>query len=92
MIFDKPVINPVFGNKENGLYDDQRFLKYAHYEKVVASNSVSIAKNVTELVKTINEGLDKPEAQQRERGLMLNMQVGMPLKETGKRIVKELST
>ncbi|MBX9808561.1 MAG: hypothetical protein K2X95_12285, partial [Flavobacteriaceae bacterium] len=28
MLFDKPVINTVFGNSENGLYNDQRFLKY----------------------------------------------------------------
>ena len=27
MIFDKPVINPVFGNEENEMYNDQKYLK-----------------------------------------------------------------
>ena len=49
MIFDKPVINPVFGNEENELYNDQKYLKYAHYERVVKSGAVSIVKNKEEL-------------------------------------------
>ena len=29
MFFDKPVINPVFGNEKNGLYNDQKYLNFA---------------------------------------------------------------
>lgn len=90
MVFDKPVINPVFGNEENGLYDDQRFLKYAHYERVVKSKAVFIAKNEKELVREINEGLDHPENRKDERQQLFSLQVGKPLEGTGKRIAETL--
>jgi hypothetical protein len=45
MLFDKPVINTVFGNLENGLYNDQRFLNYDHYKKVIDSGAVTITKD-----------------------------------------------
>ncbi|MGK4569287.1 hypothetical protein [Flavobacterium sp. 3HN19-14] len=65
MLFDKPVINTVFGNGVNGLYDDQRILKFLHYEKVVESNAVMVAKNASELELAINESLANPEARKR---------------------------
>jgi len=57
MLFDKPVINTVFGSETNGLYNDQRFLNYDHYKKVAESGAVTIAKNEEELIDQINEAL-----------------------------------
>ena len=90
MNFNKPVINPVFGNTENGLYNDQRFLNYAHYSYIVESNSVAIAKNKTELIQEINEALLNPEKRKSERNKMFKIQVGKPLLRTGKRIAETL--
>jgi hypothetical protein len=59
MLFDKPVINTVFGNLENGLYNDQRFLNYDHI-KVIDSGAVTIAKDEKELVEQMNEALANP--------------------------------
>ena len=67
MLFDKPVINTVFGNLENGLYDDQRFLKYGHFKKVVDSQSVTIAKNEKELMEQINQALNNPQERTSQR-------------------------
>ena len=86
MTFDKPIINPVFGNKENGLYDDQRFLKYAHYQRVVESGAVFIAKNELELIDGINRSLLNPGKMKEERRNLLKLQVGKPLKGTSERI------
>jgi hypothetical protein len=90
MKFDKPVINPVFGNGINGLYNDQRFLNYAHYKRVVESNSVFIAKNAKELIQGINEALSNPEKRKTERQFMFDLQVGKTLEGTGRRIAKTL--
>jgi len=90
MIFDKPVINPVFGNSENDLYDDQRFLKYAHYERVVKSGAVAIAKKPEELINAINFSLENPEARLKEQRELLKLQIGKPLEGTSLRIAKAL--
>lgn len=90
MQFDKPVINPVFGNPENGLYNDQRFLKYAHYRRVVESNAVVIAKTKEELIKSINNQLKNPEGRKLERRNLLKLQISKPLPGTGKRITEQL--
>ncbi len=95
MVFDKPVINPVFGNEYNGLYNDQRFLKYAHYKKVVESGAVIIAKNKKELIAGINTYLEKPGLHSPERKSLLRLQIGKPLKGTSAGIaasLKQLST
>ncbi|MDT0686841.1 hypothetical protein [Autumnicola psychrophila] len=90
MLFDKPVINPVFGNEQNGLYNDQRFLKYAHYEKVVQSGAVAIAKNEEELLREINFSLKNPNARLKEQKELLKLQIGKQLKGTSQRIAKTL--
>ena len=90
MQFDKPVINPVFGNGANGLYDDQRFLKYAHYERVVNSGSVSIVRNANELIEAVKLALKYPEKYTNERKALLDMQIGRPLKGTSEAIVSHL--
>ena len=94
MIFDKPVINPVFGNEENGLYNDQKYLKYAHYERVVKSGAVAIVKNKKELIESINFSLENPKARLAEQRKLLKLQIGKPLEGTSRRIaeaLKELS-
>jgi len=91
MLFDKPVINTVFGSAENGLYDDQRFLKFGHFKKVVDSQSVTIAKNETELIHQINQALSKPEERTKQRKAMIDLQVSEPLEGTSKRIATTLA-
>jgi len=91
MLFDKPVINTVFGNRENGLYDDQRFLNYGHFKKVVDSQSVTIAKNKEELIVQINAALGNPKERTMQRKAMIDLQISEPLLGTSKRIAETLS-
>jgi hypothetical protein len=91
MLFDKPVINTVFGNPENGLYDDQRFLNYGHFKKVVDSQSVTIAKDETELIEQINTALRNPKERTIQRKAMIDLQISEPLEGTSKRIAIVLS-
>ncbi|WP_026706184.1 hypothetical protein [Flavobacterium soli] len=88
--FDKPVINTVFGNRENGLYDDQRFLNYAHIVNVVNSHATKIVKNKEELITAINIYLEHPNSDSENRKQLLELQVSKPLSETGKRIAQTL--
>lgn len=88
--FDKPVINTVFGNAENGLYHDQRFLNYAHIVNVVNSNATKIAKNQVELLTAINIYIENPELDSENRKKLLQLQVSKPLQDTGKRIAETL--
>ena len=90
MLFDTPVINTVFGNLENGMYDDQRFLNYVHYKKVVDSQSVTIAKNPTELIDQINQALSYPKERTTHRTAMINLQISEGLVNTSKRIAHTL--
>lgn len=92
MLFDKPVINTVFGNLENGLYNDQRFLNYNHYKKVIDGNAVTIAKNKQELIDQINQTFNNPEERKSERKSMIDLQIGKSLQGTSKRIAKTLAS
>jgi hypothetical protein len=91
MLFDKPVINTVFGNPENGMYDDQRFLNFGHFKKVVDSQSVTIAQNEAELIDQINQALDNPKERTTQRKAMIDLQISEPLEDTSKRIATTLS-
>jgi len=90
MLFDKPVINSVFGNKNNGLYNDQKYLNYVHYDKVVNRGAVVVAKNEAELISAINIELKTPQIRANQRRELLKLEIGKPLQETSKRIVEEL--
>lgn len=90
MLFDKSVINTVFGNRGNGLYDDQRFLNFGHFKKVVDSQSVTVAKNETELIGQINQALNNPKGRTAERKAMIDLQVSEPLEGTSNRIALTL--
>jgi hypothetical protein len=91
MLFDKPVINTVFGNLENGMYNDQRFLNYSHFKKVVESESVSIARNKEELVVQINHALSNSTEKVSQRKAMVALQISESLENTSKRIAQTLS-
>ncbi len=91
MLFDKPVINTVFGNLENGLYNDQRFLNYDHYKKVIDSGAVTIAKDEKELVEQINEALANPAGRSIQRKGLVAMQISASLEGTSKRIAQSLA-
>jgi len=88
--FDKPVINTVFGNSKNGLYDDQRFLNYAHIESVVNSKATKIVKTKEELIQAINLYLENPQLDSENRKQLLQLQVSQPLNGTGRRIAETL--
>jgi hypothetical protein len=90
MLFDKPVINTVFGNKENNFYDDQKFLDYVHYEYVLKSNAVGIAKNEEELSKHLDEALNEPLSRKQQREALIDLEIGAPLEGTSLRIVEAL--
>ncbi|MCF4102129.1 hypothetical protein L1I30_10660 [Gillisia sp. M10.2A] len=90
MTFDKPVINPVFGNMENGLYNDQRFLNYAHYKRVIESDAVVIATNENTLILAVKESLLSPENRSTERENLLKVQISCELEGTGKRMANIL--
>lgn len=86
MQFDKPVINPVFGNTANGLYDDQRFLQYPHIKNLVNSNATRIVKNEQELIEAINLYLENPDSDVESRKQLIQTQIGKPLEGTSERI------
>ena len=90
MLFNKPVINVVFGNENNGLYNDQRFLKYAHIENLIKSSAVAIAKNEEELISAINQCIQIPNYKLKQQKELLNLQIGKPLNGTSKRISETL--
>jgi hypothetical protein len=90
MLFDKPVINTVFGNPANGMYNDQRFLNYDHYKKVVDSGAVTVAKNAVELINQINDALINPTERTIQREKMINLQISKELSGTSKRITESI--
>ena len=89
-IFDKPVINPVFGNKENNMFDDQKFLKYEHLAKLVDSNSSEIVKNEVEYLNAINKILSNTDEKKIKREEFKYLQIGKSLEGTSKRIAETL--
>lgn len=90
MQFGKPVINTVFGNKQNSLYDDQRFLNYAHLVNVVNSNATRIATNENELIECIDLYIANSNLDKENREALLEMQMSKPLLGTGKRMAEIL--
>jgi hypothetical protein len=91
MLFDKPVVNTVFGNPSNGLANDQRFLQYAHIEYVVDSGATYITKNKEQLIGAINQALSDPNSKLTQQKALLNLQIGALLERTSKRIATVLA-
>ena len=90
MQFDKPVINPVFGNSHNGLYDDQRFLNYPHIKFFLETKATRVVKNEQELIQAIQNYLVNPKEDADKRADLVALQISNPLRETGKRIAEIL--
>lgn len=91
MMFDKPVINPVFGHANNGLYNDQRFLGYQHIQHLVISNASKVVKNKKQLLESIS-GYLLSDSDSQNRKVFIDQQVGVPLKETNKLLVESLAS
>ncbi|MFI0430093.1 hypothetical protein [Mariniflexile sp. HMF6888] len=89
MLFDKPVINPIFGHATNGLYDDQRFLGYAHIQHLVTSQSSKIVKDKAQLLAAISGYLNS-DSDSTNRKSFIKQQVGVSLEETNKQLVVSL--
>lgn len=89
-LFDKPVINPVFGNKQNGMFDDQKFLEYMHLSHLVDSNSTDIVKNEKDFINSVNNILNANDNKRIQRKKFLDLQIGASLQGTSKRIVAVL--
>ncbi len=92
ILFDKPVINPVFGTTSNQLFNDQKYLNYKHYEYVVNSKGTAIVKTDKELVDCINSDLKDPARRAKHQKKLLELEISKPLKHTSKRIVKSLDS
>ncbi|WP_416444064.1 hypothetical protein ACH3O9_02520 [Leeuwenhoekiella sp. A16] len=82
MLFKKPVVNTVFGNENNGLYNDQRFLNYEHYKNVIDSGAVKIATNENELITFLNLYLQNPTTDELNRKQLIAQEIGQPLNKT----------
>ena len=90
MIFGKPVINPVFGNYENGLFDDQKFLKYNHIKHVVNLKATAIVKEENELLDAINNALENATIRFQQQKELIRLEIGKPLVGTSHRIALTL--
>lgn len=89
MLFDKPVINPIFGNSSNGLYDDQRFLGYAHIQHLVDSKASKIVKEQAQLLQAISDYLNNDIDSEKRKNFIIQ-QVGVSLETTNKQVVQSL--
>lgn len=89
-LFDKPVINPVFGNPQNGMFDDQKFLNYEHLKHMVNSHCSHIVKDKETFLKTLNEMLSGSDGQNEQRKAFVDLEIGLPLHGTSARIAETL--
>lgn len=91
MLFDKPVINTVFGNGDNGLVNDQRFLKYAHIDEVIKTKATYVARDENELENYLKISITNPFYKINEQKVLITMEIGVPLNITTDLIIKKLN-
>jgi uncharacterized Fe-S center protein len=89
MLFDKPVINTVFGNASNGLYDDQRFLGYEHIMHVVNSKATTVVTDAAALIAAIQHDLSLDD-KSKNRKQLIAQQIGVDLNLTSTMVAKAL--
>lgn len=89
-IFDKPVINPVFGTGSNGLWNDQKFLKFRHLELLERANASLIVKDADQYLTAINFLLSGGDDKAAARKSFVDLQINIPLSAVNKTIVKTL--
>ena len=90
MLFDKPVINTVMGNQQNGWYDDQRFFDYRHIDCLLKSKSTHLAKDREGLITAIREALNQPQQYKTQREAFIKQQIGRPLGESTAHVIASL--
>ena len=89
MLFNKPVINTVFGNASNGLYNDQRFLGYEHIIHVLNSKATQVVTTANDLLLAIVNYLEN-DNDTSHRANLISQQVGVDLKNTSDTVVNTL--
>jgi hypothetical protein len=89
-LFDKPSICPVFGSKEKGLDNIEKFLSYAHLKEVEDSKAVVIVKAESKFMEAVNTILKNPEALLNGQKKFVELEIGKPLEGTSKRIASTL--
>ena len=92
MLFKKPVINMALGNSSNGLYNDQKYLNYNHYDRVVKSGAVAAVKEEVEIYKEIEKALSNSKIRIEKQQDLIDLQIGVPLEGTSKRIIESINT
>jgi hypothetical protein len=90
MFFQKPVVNTVFGDGNNGLWNDQKFLKYEHIKTVLKTEATYLVKNESELINSINSLLSNFNEKIQQQKTLLDLQIGAPLEGTSRRIAEVL--
>jgi hypothetical protein len=91
-IFDKPIINPVFGNEENKMFNDQKFLKYKHLDDMVRTKCSIVVKNDQQFLDAISSYLTKPSLNSDGRKKLVNLEIGVNLSETSCKMVDKLKS
>ena len=91
MLFNKPVINMALGNGSNGLYNDQKYLNYNHYDRVVKSGAVAAVKEEVEIYKEIEKALSNSKIRIEKQQDLIDLQIGAPLEGTSKRIIESIN-
>ncbi len=89
-IFNKPVINPVFGNDDNELFNDQKFLEYRHLKNLVLSDASLISKNKEDYLNHLNHILSNSDNKDKERKEFINLQIGVPLEDTSQQVAQSI--
>lgn len=89
MLFDRPVINTVFGNASNGLYNDQRFLGYEHIMHVVNSKATTVVTDAAALIAAIQHDLSLDDKSENRKQLIAQ-QIGVDLSLTSTMVAKAL--
>lgn len=92
MCYDKPVVNPVFGNEKNGLYNDQRFLRYNHIAIMTSFNATRLAFDEQSLIESVNLYLENSNLDSENRQELLKTQISKPIPGTAQRIADLISS
>jgi hypothetical protein len=90
-LFDKPSICPVFGSKEKGLDNIEKFLSYAHLKEVEDSKAVVIVKAESKFMEAVNTVLKNQDDLLSEQKKFVELEIGKPLEGTSKRIATTLA-
>ncbi len=89
-LFDKPVVNPVFGNGNNGYWDDQKYLKFQHLIPLVELKASHIVTDENQFLQAINRLLLHGDDKSAQRKSFVDLQIGFPLEQVNSRITEEL--